>query len=242
MKTMIDNRMKIHVEGKSTITLRDTPSEMSLKGDKEYEVIILHGFKSSSKSVIKMAKKINSWGYPVIARDHLGHGARKNDGKVTDFLGMVSEINSFINTRKNVILIGDSLGGMFSLILGWLNPHIKQVFAISSVSGIIDDNHVKRLEFLFNVKFTRMKNEYSGFLPRNLLKCKLENEDKFFLIHCKTDSIMPFEEFEENKRMLCIPDENTLVINKISGIGWLDHILIKNDKRTMNFIKNKIKR
>lgn len=215
----------------------------------EKDILFLHGFTSSKQSMQIIGEAYyNLPDYNLIFCDARGHGTRKNDGKMIDWEDTIEDLDELINERHHdTTLIGVSMGGTIGLTLGIKNPHVKQVFAISSAHGKdLFDNHKDVYEKRYNIPFTpEMVHEINDALPYHYEECKKPNKEKFFLIHAETDPLVPFTEMKANQHDLCLPNENVLVYSKkeIPHIVGVDsHIVPTLLPQTHSFIKKKLKK
>jgi len=81
--------------------------------------------------------------------------------------------------------------------------------------------------------------------PAPYESCQPINSSKFYLIHATKDRVVPFSEFELNKKDLCIPDINTLIFDDIPSVSFqthdINHVLPFYLKRTKQFIQDHLK-
>lgn len=214
------------------------------RGNLPVEIFVLHGYKSKVDRLDFIAKRFNKSGFNVICCEYLGHGKRKKEGNNMLWFDSMVELEDVISRRpKKVVLIGLSMGGTIALSIGARMKKVSQVFAISAAFGKIGVNpkEKSRLAFLFNEDFDNPNvKQIRKAMPTHFEKCEFANRTKFFLIHCKNDDIVPFQEFERNVEALCLPETNTLVYDRISGIGSLDHMFAQWHPRTMKFIEKNI--
>lgn len=216
------------------------------------DIIILHGFSSNKKHQYIFANNIaKDTNFNVIQCDARGHGVRKNREDILDWKGTIEDIKDIINKRNNkTILIGHSMGGTEAITIGLTQPNIKKVFAVSSIHGDEKAISQKKQEIIDIFELPKDFVERNiinvrDALPINYEKCNEENKNKFYLIHGKKDELVSFSEFEKNKQDLCIPDQNTLVLDDIPKFQLkkicLSHIIPFYDKRTYRFILTNIK-
>ena len=215
-----------------------------LQGDDDkYDICIIHGFKSRKERKKGLAKVLNSKGYNVLCCDLIGHGTRKKEGTYTKVFDSLLELEDIIkqNGRK-MVLIGHSMGGAIALSLGIRNPEVEKIFAIGAPYGRMNDrkDRMLKLSLLLRTDFLNASEEgYRQILrvmPMVYGECKMVDPNRFYLIYTKNDGFVEYNEFLRNKDMLCVPDKNILLYKFITGNGELDHILIGNDSRTIDFI------
>jgi len=216
--------------------------------DAEEDIIFLHGFMSNKEIQYPIAKHFEKQHkYNIIRCDARGHGKDKTGDK-GDWTGTIDDINDLINSRNHdTILIGHSMGATEVITIGLTNPHIKKVFAIGAVHGreMFTD---ERISFFSKVSGLKYDDKYEHLigdaLPSNFEKCNHDGNAQIYLIHAKQDDTVPFDQFEANKRDLCLDDKNTLIFEKIvphKFIMDLAHILPFYEKETIKFIENALK-
>lgn len=209
-----------------------------LLGFKPVDIFLFHGYRSSVNQQSSVARNLNNLGYNVYACEYIGHGKRKGDNK--DIYKSMLEIEKVINSRKNpVVLIGHSIGGAMALSIGARNKNVIKVFAVSALNGKIfaDKKQFIKMQMMHLERISdHDKQKLQRAMPMEHGFCDMKKKDKFFLIHAKKDSIVPFSEFLLNKEVFCIPTRNTLVLD-ISRIGILGHIKTMYDERTFDFIE-----
>lgn len=197
-----------------------------LEGDRGVDIYLLHEFATSKESTRPLSNHFNNLGFTTINCEYPGHGSRFLEG--LSWKGAIDELETLISERKNkAILVGISAGGSLAITLGSRNPGINKVFAISAPN---------RSSGYSRLGGERLVKEEERILPSLTASCKPGNKDRFFLIHAKNDSIVPISEFNRNKEILCLPEENTMVVNGLTGIGFLDHFALKNDESARRFI------
>jgi len=210
-------------------------------------VYILHGLFSnvavSSLSSVSMA--LTTSGYTVKRPEYYGHGLKS--GNVFDLHESMKRISAMIDEEPGpVTVIGHSIGGAMALSIGILNPNVTTTYGISAPNGRHGGNadRLKVVSRMFGKDMTNLDGhdfrQILRVMPAVYGECSIVNGKRFFLAHCKSDDIVPFNEFVENVDMLCIPDENILVIDSITGDGRTDHAVLMNDSRTVAFIKGTI--
>lgn len=202
------------------------------KGD----IVLIHGFLSSPLYYTDFSKKFQQEGYNVIRCTQRGHGMRFFTSNVDEWDLNLHELDTLVNSldSENVILIGHSMGGTLALTEGLRNPKVKKVFAVSAINNehVFTDTDLKS-------RVNRLNDNYDKIIsvfPFQYAKCGKENKDKFYLIHGKNDMVVPFNQFEANKKDLCIPDEHTLILNGNDKIPQNGHTGILKHSKTLEFL------
>lgn len=214
------------------------------------DIIFLHGFTSNKNYQESVARDYanNNPDYDVIQCDDRGHGVRKNEGNRLDWEGSTEDIKKIIQERdRETVLIGHSLGGTIALTIGSDIPKVSKVFAVGAAYGNLDFIEEKKRWYkrVLGVSDKEVEEQFENvkpMLPSLHDHCHKSNKNKFYLIHATNDGIVPFSEFQENKKALCLPDENTLVYDNIQKLKIsrfdLNHIMPFYDKKTKNFIQS----
>jgi esterase/lipase len=190
------------------------------------KVLIIHGFLSSSMWQRDMARELNKRGYTTLNCLMRGHGKRKNESSMTDWVGMLDDVNDIVNkTDGDIVIIGHSMGGTLAITEAIKNPKVKKVFALGAINGkgFFNGNAEKLKE---KMKYAKDKFETIEpvFPSNNSPECNPKNKERFFLAHSIHDEIVPFQQFEQNVKDLCLEDAidtNTLVLDK-NGRKWND--------------------
>lgn len=147
----------------------------------------------------------------------------ENDYKVDICMDIIKKR---IDPNRDCILIGHSFGGLIAINLCKLN-NVKMIFAISAPSNLvaIDDNW---LEFFIKPYFKIMNyaDYEQEFKPLIITSNKFTQEEtqKIYLIHGIDDKTVNINQFYQNKKILNIHDERTLIIE-----GNHHNTRIKND-------------
>lgn len=198
------------------------------KKKKKGSIVFLHGFASFIQWERFIADKFRDLGYDTYQCNARGHGTRLFDGEKVDWDLNVKETHQLVNyihdkkKEDNVVVIGQSMGGMIGLTVANQNPNVKKMFAISA------PNH-KNIDFKSADKFTllafsvaTMKNvknlnyndpRYDGILPEDNNKCRPENKNRFYLLHSKKDEVVTPDHYFKNKKQLCLPNSNTILFD-----------------------------
>jgi esterase/lipase len=200
-----------------------------LPGKNGIDLFILHEYKSSVEMDADLAAKFNRMGFNVIRCEYPGHGRRLLEGSGSQWKGVVQEVERAIKERGNrTFLFGTSMGGAIAITIGSRNPGIKKVFAVSAPNRVADISKIASKDVVDRV---------DAVMPVSTAKCRTSNRDRFFLIHSKTDPVVPMSEFRRNVDQLCLPEENALVLGSMTGIGVIDHVAAKYHRGTIALVR-----
>jgi len=216
----------------------------SYEGDLPVDIYFFHGYKDSVENASKLPRKLNDLGFTVICCEYIGHGNRKEEGDSKLWYSSMVEVEEVIKrSKKKVVLVGASMGGSMAITVGSRLQSVSQVFALSAAYGgeKMDEKQLKKLSTIFREKYTEENTrEIVSAMPSKFGKCDMGNRSKFFLVHTRNDGIVPFSNFLMNVKMLCLPESNVLVFDRITGIGIADHMLAQTHPRTVEFIGRNI--
>jgi pimeloyl-ACP methyl ester carboxylesterase len=214
-------------------------------------IIFIHGLFSSAElhRVLPLVNSMKNAGFNVLVPELVGHG--KDTGDRADAFNLRESMDVIaILMRKQkgkVVLVGHSIGGAIALSLGVnLRSHVKAVFAIAAPNGryTARREHLKKLSMLFNYDINGLDSDRYAQIIQVMPIVNFKHQKripKIFLIHAKSDAVVPFKEFEENKKIFNVKDERTVVYDHISNIGEWDHGLCAYHPRTLKFINQNVK-
>lgn len=214
-----------------------------LPGDNGVDVFLLHGYRSKCGKLHLLGETLNKAGYTVVDCEYIGHGGRV--GSRHDVYKTMLELERVIRSRKNdVVIVGHSLGGGMALSIAARLDKVKKAFGISAPNGakFEEKGHFRKIQAMFVERINDADKEvFRKVMPSLYGECKDGNSSKFYLVHSKKDSVVPFSEFEENTRLFCVPKRNTLVYENIYGIGVVDHVKTAYMQETIDFIMKRLR-
>ncbi|QJC34187.1 alpha/beta fold hydrolase [Enterobacteriaceae endosymbiont of Donacia cinerea] len=135
---------------------------------KKYTIIILHGLFGNKKSLYSMGKFLNKYlKYQIILLDIRNHGLSPQNKKM-NYISLSKDVLDtlyFLNIKKNIILIGHSMGGKIAM-------NITQFKLLNNIKTIIildiapvkyqfsNKNIFFALEQIYKKKFLTRKNAF----------------------------------------------------------------------------------
>ncbi len=167
-------------------------------------------------------------GYKVVTYNHRGHGLRpyKSGGNKAELQKTVMDVQQvvdFIESRpdlnhEKLAAIGFSLGGTTLLIGGYLDDRIKLIMAFCTSHESLKTNRswARVIRFLFrlsglNINPSEALNRQIS--PKYFLDQRKENK-VVCLAHTKNDRVVPYDAFLQNKELLELPEEQTIVFER----------------------------
>lgn len=110
------------------------------------DIILLHGWGGSSKSLSSLQEKLTDKGFRVYNVDLPGFGlSQLPDGAMhlTDYVGLLAEFMTSLNIISPII-VGHSFGGKIALKTAILKPELISALVLIDVSGIKPKNQFKK--------------------------------------------------------------------------------------------------
>ncbi len=217
----------------------------SKKGAEECRglVIVSYGFSDNQFRANHIVQALAAAGYSVFSWDYRGRGATR--GRITDLNGHVADLRALIddlsqhyaNNGQLVFLLGWSMGGMVSIHAGLDNEKVSKIFAWSTWSDLrkrvlwrIFVNPFTLLRYFFKGELLYVSREANKVVSPvhhfEALARDLGGKDKvvalarakLFLCHARNDTLVGFDNFEENSRWLQLPKGNYITFKKGSHL------------------------
>ncbi|MHA1477201.1 MAG: alpha/beta fold hydrolase [Promethearchaeota archaeon] len=199
-------------------------------------IVICHGFSDTKETLQYYYLPLAYQGYTILVYDARGTGESKKVGRRSQFLKRIEDFEKIIEWVKNhdqfkkykINSVGFSIGAITVLCGGFSNESIDKIIAISSISKYKQNlpkyNPVIMLSYLLKgVKLFPNNTENDKLSPYSVIKKTkhLISDDlwdnfseRIFLIHARNDKIINYKNFQENVKMLNLPEQNTLVLSK----------------------------
>jgi pimeloyl-ACP methyl ester carboxylesterase len=227
--------------------------------EKKKSIILVSGGFSDKKETLQFYYLPLAYqGYIILAYDARGIGESKKLGHRANLLKRIEDFKKIVEWVSNheeyqyykIYALGISIGASTVLCGGFTLKKIKKIVAISSMSNykktISEANAIIKFSyFMKGLNFSpddELNHKISPYLMIEQAKGNLSQPEwkklsqRIMLIHSKNDKIIPFNNFEENRALLELPDENQLIFDK-GG-----HMLKKNELAlvgaTLNFLKS----
>lgn len=138
-------------EAPRTVSVWDTPRKLDVQAgevnykvlnpDAEETVVLIHGLGDSSETWEQTAKSFSDQGYRVVTYDQRGHGRTMAQGADFSNERMAADLEELLerlNIRKDITLVGHSMGGRTAIKYASRNP--KKVRAL-----VVEDMHAKKV-------------------------------------------------------------------------------------------------
>ena len=198
-------------------------------------IIIAHGWVSKHENLDWINIPLAMAGYAVLAYDHYGHGVNPGNLKdpeiIPDIIKDLKDIVDFVIERPDldnfrIGLVSFSLGSLVALTQGYQDSRIRIIIANCAPNNAKSTlkNMTLFNKFLFKVflkmNFNPTPEQLNFVSPKNYLIKPLYPGKKIFLTHCKNDPIIRIAEFEKNKELLNLPEENYILLERGGHHYW----------------------
>ncbi len=201
------------------------------KRDPAPVVILSHGFKSNHQNLDWVSVPLALEGYAVVAYDHFAHGWNKsieakagNPEVIYDIALDFNDVVAYIEGRDDldnyrIAVVSFSMGSLIALTQGYVNPRVRVIIAnccpyeVTAVKKMTFLNKILfRLIFRLTTNFSEeMKEKIS---PKYYIVQHRYAGKKVYLTHCMDDPVIRVENFENNKKLLNLDDEQVLLFDK----------------------------
>lgn len=123
-----------------TLALYDWPVE---GGPARASVVLVHGLGEHAQRHVRLAGRLNGWGFAVLAADHHGHGASSGargglpaSNRLVDDLALVVDAMRATTPDLPLVLLGHSLGGLVAA--SFVARNVRRVDALVLSSPALD--------------------------------------------------------------------------------------------------------
>lgn len=200
--------------------------------EKHVGILFHHGFTGKKERNYLFTIPLALNGFTVLAMDARGHGESKDNAfKMLDIPSILSDVKKEIDYLENLpdvdknklIMMGHSMGCMATLTRGYEDKRIKKVIGLSGFYDLVD-NFKNEHKILY--RFMRWRGP--KILKKSVEEWNQEVSSKFFfekghpipdkervyLVHCKEDRLVTFDNSAKIKEALNLPDENVLFLKE----------------------------
>ena len=187
-------------------------------------IILLHGWNNSKKELKYVIPSLLNKNFNVLIYSQRGHG--KSKGK-RDLFKINKDIHEVINysmkylpniDEDNINLIGISYGSGVSLTEGYVNQHVKHIFALNPFYNVQEtaktNRHFLTRIYLWLTKLKITEENNKVISPAFFLKARPENKSRIFLLMTRKDSFIPFSQKEKLIKHLNLPSSNVRILEK----------------------------
>ncbi|MHA1783754.1 MAG: alpha/beta hydrolase family protein [Candidatus Helarchaeota archaeon] len=193
-------------------------------------VIICHGYHSSHERMDWVAVPLALQGYSVLAYDHFGHGVNRSKTNhprmIAEIIKDFTDIVNFVESRDDldnyrIAVIGFSMGGLVCLTSGYTDPRVRVIIANCAPHDLsqVYQNMSLLNKFLFRVFYRLTSNNYKEpkyiqeISPKFYVYKHRYAGKRIYLTHCVDDKTVRIDQFNRNKALLKLGDEETMIFN-----------------------------
>jgi len=207
---------------------------------KQIGVLFHHGYTGFKEKVFRFAIPLAMNDCVVLCPDARGHGESKNKiFSMDDFKGVMYDVEKEIDFLENLpdvdkdrlIMMGHSMGGIATLC-NYPEPRLKKIVAISAPYDMLDmlSRNKTIITKFINKRITKYIKKDKEFIESGegieewskKISAKyvveyehpIPDKDRVYLVHCKHDDLVLFEESAKLKEHLKLPDENVLFLEE----------------------------
>jgi len=227
-------------EGKSLngVIIRKKNSDRTKK---HVGILFHHGYTGFKEKVFRFAITLAMNDFVVLCPDGRGHGFKqKSFGDMEDFKGIALDVGKEIDLlaslqdvdKERLVMMGHSMGGIMTLSAGYKDDRIKKLVSISAPYDMLEmfGRHKTIITRVIRSRVTKyVKNDpefiASGetieeFSRRISAKYTLQynsphpDKDRVYLVHCKPDDLVLFDQALKAKEALDLPDKNCLFLEQ----------------------------
>jgi len=242
ISTSLVNIQKVEIPSKipgkylKGLVIRDKKSDPK---EKQIGILFHHGYASKKERYFHFIIPLALNGFTVLCYDARGHGeSKKKKFNSNDFVGIMSDVKNAINFLENLdevdgnrlIMMGHSMGAIAALSQGYQDKRLKKIVGLAAsydllelfnkykrkiytVTGIFIKIIKRKITKNLTVPLEEINREMS---PRYFFdrKTPIPDKDRVYLVHCKKDIQIDFEEALKIKEALKLPNENVLFLEK----------------------------
>ncbi len=233
-------------EGKTLngVILRKKNSD---RNEKHIGILFHHGYTGFKEKVFRFAIPLAMNDFVVLCPDARGHGFKsKSFGDMNDFKGIALDVAKEIDfleklndvDKNRLMMMGHSMGGIMTLSAGYADDRLKKLVAISAPYDMLEmfERHKTIITRAIRSRLTKYLKKDPEFIESGATtedfskrlaakytfeyKSPYPDKDRVYLVHCKCDDLVLFDQATKAKEALGLPDENCLFLEKPSG-KWM---------------------
>jgi dipeptidyl aminopeptidase/acylaminoacyl peptidase len=222
------------------VILREKNSDRKRKN---IGVLFHHGYTGHKEKVYRLAIPLAMNGCVVLCPDARGHGHKtKSFGHINDWKGIAFDVEKEVDFLANLedvdenrlAMMGHSMGATMTLVAGYQNDRLKKLVSIAGAYDMVEMSKRHKTIITWGVRrrlikylkkdpeFIESGGDYEEFSKRIAAKYIFEynspipDKDRVYLVHCKHDDLVLFDQSTQAKEDLGLPDENVLFLEKPS--------------------------
>ncbi len=218
------------------IILREKNSDRS---EKHIGVLFHHGYTGMKEKMLRLAIPLAMNGCVVLCPDARGHGETVGNGyNINDWKGIAFDVEKEVDFLENLedvdkdrlVMMGHSMGAILTLVAGYQNDRLRKLVAISGTYEMTE--LFKRHKTLITRGINKRLSKYAKKDPEFIAsgetfeewrkkiapkyafnyESPIPDKDRVYLVHCKQDSLILFDQSTQIKERLGLPDENVLFL------------------------------
>ncbi len=220
------------------VVIRKKNSDRSAK---HIGVLCHHGYTGFKEKFYRFAIPLAMNDCVVLCPDARGHGeSTEKPFNMNDFKGIMTDVPKEIDfleklegvDKNRLMMVGHSMGAIMSCSAGYRDARIKKIVEISGTYDMLEMlNRNKTIIASFIKKMvTGYLKKDKEFIESGLTiedwnkkisakyvfeeKSPIPNKDRVYLVHCKNDDLVLFDQAEKIKEALKLPDENVLFMEQ----------------------------
>ena len=205
--------------------------------EKQIGILFHHGYTGHKEKNYHYIIPLALNGCTVLAIDARGHGESiSKTFNMGDFVGVMEDVKYEIDFLENLdgvdknklMMIGHSMGAIATLSQGYIDKRLKKIV------GMAGPNDLLEMYNRYKGKKLNLTSIILKFIMRDVRKHVSEplevankkispkyiykeghpipNKDRVYLVHCKEDNVVDYQESLKHKEQLALPDENLLLL------------------------------
>jgi hypothetical protein len=207
--------------------------------EKQPGILFHHGYTGQKEKNYHYIIPLALNGCTILAIDARGHGESVSKAfKMGDFAGVMEDVKYEIDYLENLdgvdknklMMVGHSMGAIATLSQGYLDKRLKKIVGMAGPNDLLamfNRHSGKKLNLTSIIlKFIARDVRKHVSEPLEIANEKISpkyifkqghpipDKDRVYLVHCKEDNVVDFQESLSHKEQLNLPDENLLFLEK----------------------------